>query len=102
MWAEVDHVLDTVIDCQRAERLRPFSVAAARATDNDQLQSIMASGIAPRQLGDGLDQHIGRLQRLNTPTNKITWMSWATPNWARDLGWSQGWKMCRSTPGGRS
>ena len=42
----------------------------------------------------------GALSGWIRPTNRITWASWATPSWARDFGWSQGWKVCRSTPGG--
>ncbi len=63
--SEVHHVRDTVINGQRAERLGPLRVGATRATDDDQLQLITARRIAPHQLRHRLDQHVGRLQRLD-------------------------------------
>ena len=50
---------------QRRERVGPVGVGAARAADDDQAQPLPAGRLGPDQLGDGLDQHVGRLERLD-------------------------------------
>src|SRR5512133_481629 len=65
MRPEVNHLLDALIDCQWAEAFRPFGVGAARTPNDDQLQSITACWIASHQLGNGLDQYVGCLERLD-------------------------------------
>ena len=42
----------------------------------------------------------GALSGWMRPTNSTTCASWSTPSRSRDWSWSQGWNVCRSTPGG--